>query len=333
MHAFDLMKSPGKVGEKILIAVYGDDSFLRREAFKALIRGLLGADDDELAVTRFAGDKASLADVLDELRTLPFLVKRRVVIVEDADTFVTAHRKELETLADGPPTPGSLILSVKTWPGNTRLAKAFARMGLAVECKTPDERELPAWLVQMAKTRESVALREDAARLLLELVGPEIGLLSSEVEKLAVYVGERKAIEREDVARMVGAGRVETIWRALDAATTGKGREALEDLDRLMASGEHPVGLLAAMASSLRKVHHAGQLRRARRSLVEACKESGAFPAPRVGEQHAHLGPMRVDRLPALLLQADLDLKGSSSLPPETVIERLAVVLARKRAD
>jgi DNA polymerase-3 subunit delta len=333
MHAFDLMKAPGKVGETTLIAVYGDDSFLRREVFKTLIRGLLGTDDDEMAVTRFAGDKTGLADVLDELRTLPFLVKRRVVIVDDADPFVTAHRKELEALADGRPTPGSLILSVKTWPSNTKLAKAFAKSGLAVECKTPDERELPAWLIQMAKNRESVALRDDAARLLLELVGPEIGLLSSEVEKLAVYVGERKTIEREDVARMVGAGRVETIWRALDAATTGKGGEALEDLDRLMASGEHPVGLLAAMSSSLRKVHYAGQLRRAKRTLAEACKEAGAFPPPRVGEQHAHLGPSRVDRLPALLLQADLDLKGSSSLPPEVIIERLAVVLSRKRAD
>lgn len=333
MHAMELLKSSAKVIESTLIAVYGDDSFLRREALKALIRGLLGANDDELAITSFAGDRVSLADVLDELRTLPFLVKRRVVIVEDADPFVTAHRRELEALADGPKTPGSLILSVKTWPSNTKLAKAFAKTGLAVECKAPDERELPGWLIQTAKTRDSVTLREDAAKLLVELVGPEIGLLASEVEKLAVYVGDRKTIERADVAKMVGAGRVETIWRALDAATTGKAGEALEDFDRLMSSGEHPVGLLAAMTSSLRKVHHAGQLRRAKLSLFDACKAAGAFPAPRIGEQHAHLGPARVDRLPALLLQADLDLKGSSSLPPDTIIERLAVVLSKKRED
>jgi len=333
MHAFDLLKSPGKVGHTTLIAVYGDDSFLRREVFQALMVGLLGKNADEFAVTKFSGDRATLADVFDELRTLPFLVKQRVVIVEDADPFVTAHRKELETLADGPPTPGALILSVKTWAGNTKLAKTFAKVGLAVECKTPEERELPTWMIQMARTRQSVVLKEDAAKLMVELVGPEIGLLASEIEKLAVYVGERKVIEREDVAKMVGAGRVETIWRALDAATTGQAAEALEELDRLMASGEHPVGLLAAMTSSLRKVHHAGQLRRARRSLIEACKESGAFPAARVGEQHAHLGPSRVDRLPSLLLQADLDLKGSSSLTPETIVERLAVILSRKRKD
>ncbi len=333
MHAFDLLKDPAQAAQAAFCVVLGDDVYLRRESIAALTRGLLGGEADDLAVTRFAGEKAGLADVLDELRTLPFLVRRRVVIVDDADPFVTAHRKELEHLIDGPPTPGALILAVKTWPGNTRLAKAVARSGLPVDCKTPDERDLPQWLVHFAKARSSVKLHPAASALLVELVGAEIGLLVSEVEKLAISVGEKREIGREDVAKMVGAGRVETIWRTLDAATTGKGAEALADLDRLMASGEHPVGLLAAMASSLRKLHHAGQLRRAKRDLETACRESGAFPAARVHEQHAHLGPRRVDALPGLLLKADLDLKGSTSLPPEVVLERLVVRLARKRDD
>jgi DNA polymerase-3 subunit delta len=333
MHAFELLKDPTKAGEASFCVVYGDDLFLRRESILALERTLLGAEPEELAVTRFSGDKAGLADVLDELRTLPFLVRRRLVIVDDADPFVTAHRKELESLADGKPTPGALILVVKTWPSNTKLAKLVAKAGVAVECKTPDERELPQWLVPFARARSTVKLHPAAAQLLVELVGPDIGLLASEVEKLAVSVGEKREIGREDVAKMVGAGRVDKIWAALDAATTGRGGEALADLDKLMASGEHPVGLLAAMASSLRKLHHAGQLRRAKRDLDTACREAGAFPAAKVRDQHAHLGPRRVDELPAMLLQADLDLKGSTSLPPEAVLEQLVVRLARTRED
>lgn len=333
MHAFELLKDPAQAAKASFCVVHGDDVFLRREAIAALIRGLLGGEVDDLAITRFAGEKAGLADVLDELRTLPFLVRRRIVVVEDADPFVTAHRKELEGLIDGSPTPGALILVVKTWPGNTRLAKAVVKAGLSVDCKTPDERELPQWLVQLARSRSHAKLHPAAAQLLVELVGAEIGLLTSEIEKLAISVGEKREIGREDVAKMVGAGRVQKIWLTLDDATTGKGAEALDNLDRLMASGEHPVGLLAAMASSLRKLHHAGQLRRAKRDLESACRESGAFPAARVRDQHAHLGPKRVDALPALLLQADLDLKGSTSIPPEAVLERLVVRLARKRED
>jgi DNA polymerase-3 subunit delta len=336
VHAFDILKDPTQLKPVSLYVLHGDDAFLRREILNALIKGLVGGEADELAVAKYVGDRARLADVLDELNTLPFLVKRRVVLVEEADAFVTSHRKELETVADGWPTPGALILSVKTWPGNTRLAKSVAKVGHAIECKTPSERELPNWLVQYARKHAKVKLLPEASSLLLELVGPDLGLLTSEVEKLAVYVGTRKEIAVEDVARMVGAGRIDTIWNVLKAATTGRSGEAIADLDRLIASGEHPVGLLAMLTSSLRKVHHAGQLRRAKFSLEDACEQAGIYRGAATrdtGEQHMHLGPARVDRLPDLLLRADLDLKGSSSLTPQTVMERLLVHLARPRYD
>jgi len=335
MHAFEFLRPASKAAARSIYAVSGDDAYLRDEVLKAIARQALGGADDVMAVARFVGDHAGLADVLDEVRTLPFLAQARIVVVDNADPFVTAHRKELETYAEKPSTAGVLVLSVKSWPGNTKLAKLVDKSGLAIECKTPDERELPAWLIQIAKTRSGAKLDDDAARLLVELVGPEVGLLASEVEKLAVYVGERNQIRRDDVAKMVGAGRIETIWRTIDAATTGQAGEALADLDHLLGSGEPPIKLLAGMTYSLQKVHHAGQLRRARVDLREACQRAGIYggAAEKTGKQHAHLGPTRVDALPGLLLQADLDMKGNSTLPSRVVLERLLVHLARKRQD
>ncbi len=338
MHAFEFIKPGGKQAIRPIYAVSGDDAYLRDEAIKAIARLALGGQgggDPEMALTRFAGDHAGLADVLDEVRTLPFLAKCRIALVENADPFVTAHRKDLEVYAEKPSTAGVLILSVKSWPGNTKLAKLVDKSGLSIDCKTPDERDLPAWLVAIARTRHGAKLDDDAARLLVELVGPEVGLLASEVEKLYVYVGERDQIRRDDVAKMVGAGRVETIWRTIEAATTGAGGEALADLDRLLGSGEPPIKLLAGMTFSLQKVHHAGQLRRARIDLKDACQRAGIFSGAveKTRHQHAHLGPGRVDALPAWLLQADLDMKGDSVLPPRVVLERLMVRLASKRKD
>jgi DNA polymerase-3 subunit delta len=134
---------------------------------------------------------------------------------------------------------------------------------------------------------------------------------------------------------MVGTGRVETVWRILDAATTGEASSALEDLDRLLASGENAVGLLAAMTASLRKVHRSGMLRLRKKDAQDACREAGIppFAISQTLAQHAHLGPGRVAALPAMLLQADLDLKGSSQLPPRTILERLLVELGRPRND
>lgn len=337
MHAIELLREPGRVPVVPIYAVYGDDLFLRREILKAVRAAVLPGDDEDLSVVRFLGSEATLADVLDELRTLPFFSKARLVLVDDADPFVTAHRKELEAYAEHPAERGVLVLVVRTWPGSTRLAKLVEKVGLAVECKGLQERQLLPWLVHVAKSRYHAALDNGAAELLVELVGPEVGLLATEVEKLAVYVGTRGKIHREDVARMVGAGRIETVWKVLEAATTGRGDVALEHLDRLITAGEHPVGLLSAMSVSLLKVYHAGRLRRRRVDLKEACAAAGIPTFPGAIEQtrvqHAHLGPARVDRLPRMLLQADLDMKGSSTLPPRAVLERLIIELAGPRSD
>jgi DNA polymerase-3 subunit delta len=337
MHAIELLKDPAKVPAVPVYAVFGDDAFLRREVLRELRRAVLGgeAESGELAEARFPGETATLADVMDELRTLPFFSRRRFVIVEGADRFVTAHRKELEAYAEQPAERGVLVLAVKAWPSNTRLARLVASHGLAVECKGPKERDLVPWLVHLTRARYQAELDPAVATLLVELVGLEVGLLVAEVEKLAVYVGSKGKVHRDDVARMVGAGRIETVWRMLDAATTGRGGVALEHLDGLMTSGEQPVGLLAQMSASLLKVYHAGRLRRRRVELNEACHAAGIppFAVETTRRQHAHLGPARVDRLPAMLLRADLDMKGGSQLPPRTVLERLLVELAGPRQD
>ncbi len=336
MHAFEFLRPAASKRElKPIYAVSGDDAYLRDESIRAIACLAVAGGDAEMAVARMPGDHANLADVLDEVRTLPFLAKCRVVVVENADPFITAHRKELEAYAEKPSKSGVLIFSGKSWPGNTKLAKLVDKVGTSIECKTPDERELPAWLIQLAKAKAGYKLEDDAARLMVELVGPEVGLLASEVDKMIVYVGERKVIRREDVARMVGSGRIEKIFAIVDSATTGAGGEALADLDHLLASGEPPIKAMAGMAYSLQKIHHAGQLRLARVDLRSACQAAGIYSGgvDRTAKQHAHLGPTRVDALPKMLLDADLDLKGNSTLPPRFVLECFMLELARPRRD
>src|SRR5215210_5476867 len=129
MHAIEFVRQPAAGGVRPVYAVFGDDAYLRREALRAIVRSAVGGEDDELAVARFAGDQAALADVLDEVRTLPFLAKSRVAIVEGADPFVTAHRKELEAYVERPSSSGVLVLAVKTWSASTKLAKAVDKVG------------------------------------------------------------------------------------------------------------------------------------------------------------------------------------------------------------
>ncbi len=335
MHAFDFLRTKPEDALRACYAVVGEEPFLRGETLHAILKTHLGRADDDLAIDRLNGDSAQLSDVFDALREIPLFTKKRIVVLDDADGFVSAHRRELEAYVEHSAATGVLVLMVKTWPGNTRLAKQFTASGLAIECKPPAAAGLAAWLISRAKRESQVKLDADAAQTLVELVGSEVGVLASELEKLITYVGEARHIRHADVTRMVGGASVESIWKILDAVTTGHGAEALHELDRLIASGEHPVGLLAAMSASLRKVHRAGMLRLRRLDPREACRTAGIppFAVESTIKQHTHLGPSRVASLPERLLRADLDLKGGSQLTPQTVLERLVIELSRPRTD
>jgi DNA polymerase III subunit delta len=335
MNALEWLRAPDPGAIRPVCVVFGDDAYLIREALNQLGRAVFPEEDGDAAIVRFPGASTALAAVLDELRTLSFFSRKRLVIVDDADLFITKYRKELEVHTEKPRGPGILLLHAKSWVKTTKLALIVEKLGLPIDCSSPKEGDLAPWLCQIARTRFDVQLGAQEARLLLELVGPETGILMAEVEKLAIFVAETRRIEKNDILKLVGAGRVETIWKTLEAALAGQGPAALEHLDSLLVAGEEPVGLLAAMSANLLKLHHAGHLRAARLSVDEACRLAGmpSFAVEKTRKQHAHLGPARVDQLPGLLERADLDLKGGSTLDPRVILETLLIRLALPRAD
>ena len=335
MNALEWLKSPSLSAIRPVCVVFGDDAFLVRESIAAVGRAVFPDQDADAGTTRFTGAATSLATVLDEVRTLPFFSRRRLVIVDEADTFVTKYRKELEAYTEKPHNSGTLLLQTKQWAATTNLAKLVAKVGLPIDCSSPKDADLLPWICQYASSRFDVQLDPAEARLLLELVGPESGILVAEIEKLSIYAAETKRIDRTAILKLVGAGRVETIWKTLDAALAGQPRLALEHLDTLISGGEEPVGMLAAMSANLMKLHFAGHYRAARLSVDEACRLAGipSFAVDKTRKQHAHLGPSRVDRLPATLERADLDLKGGSTLDARIILERFLIRLALPRTD
>ena len=145
MHALDWLSDPGKQTVRPVYAVYGTDPYLVRESIAAVTRAVFPGSDDDAAVTRYGGNQANLADVRDELFTLPFFSSRRLVIVEEADGFVSKHRKELENYVECPSSSGILVLQVKQWTATTNLAKRVEKLGAAIDCNGCPKNRQQRW--------------------------------------------------------------------------------------------------------------------------------------------------------------------------------------------
>jgi DNA polymerase-3 subunit delta len=309
---------------------------------------VLSGDDAEFSVSAFDGRELELRDMLDALSTRAlFGGGRHLVIVDEADDFVSKHRPELEDYVKQPRTASVLLLDVKQWPATTRLYKAVAESGRQIECKFPAPARLLKWLVSWSKKEHGATLELDAAERLAETVESDLGLFDQELAKLAALAGaggsNGSSITAKLVDEAVGGWRTRSAWDMLDAALDGKTTEAMVQLDHLLIGGEVPIALLAQISSNLRRLAAAAQLitqaeaggRPA--SLRQALEQAGVKPfvIGKAEMQLRRLGRSRAGDLYRWLLEADLALKGASSSPArgrlvlETLIVRLSAAPAQ----
>lgn len=327
-----LASAKAKLGP--LYVVHGDEAFLKRQVIRALRQRALGDDDSDQAVSVHAGDKAVFAEVFDDVDTVPFFYPRRVVVVENADPFITKYRGELEKKLTHLPATGLLIVDVKTWASNTRLAKMIDNAA-SVVCKAPGSQHLSKWCSDWCASQYQKQLPADAARLLTELVDPEMGLLDQEMLKLSIYVGVRARIEFADVDTLVGNNRAADTFKIFDAVAAGNVKGAMAILERLFDHGEEPMRILGAFSFQLRRLAVVTRLNANGLSVGASLAQAGVQPyfAGAAEAQMRHLGRRRLDRLYDWLLQMNMDLRGGSQLPARTLFERFLLRLARKNAS
>ena len=350
LHALDFLADPAAKPVPGVVTIFGDEPFLKRLALAELRHAVLNAEDGEFSLTTLDGEDCQPRDAFDELATVSmFGGGRRMVVIEDADTFVTRYRGQLENYVAKPKPGGVLVLIVKTWPSNTRLFKAVDATGLGIDASAPQPARLLKWMSTWAKQKHKAKLDRTTAEALVEIIGPELGLLDQELAKLAAAAGPGGEITAEMVDTLVGGWRAKTTWDMLDAALEGHAPEALRQLERLIWSGESPIGLLAQVGSSLRRFAAATRLiaqaeasgRKVilRQALEGAGVQSRAFILEKAERQLKQVGRQRGASLYRWLLEADLALKGSSSSPARAriVLEQLVCRLStladpRKRA-
>ncbi len=247
--------TPSKSKPPPVYAVFGSDDYLKQQAVERIKTEILGDDRDQMALAEFEGERTPIADILLECRTASLLAPVRLVIVHSADKllakkdsdsedgesdleenqFERTPREILEEYLHSPCPTGVLVLVCKTWAKSTRLYKLVDRIGQHISCETPKAQAVPGWVASQAQNVHGVRLEPQAARRLVELVGPQLGLLDMELAKLATYVLPKKTIEIQDVEELVGASRAEVVFGLADAITARDAGGAMNLWDQVIS--------------------------------------------------------------------------------------------------
>jgi DNA polymerase III subunit delta len=205
---------------KPVYALVGSDSFLQLQKLNELLSLSPGAQRID-----FDGERADLAEPLDELRSFAMFGTGKIVVIQSADDFVSRFREQLEEYVAHPSGSATLVLRMSSLPKGQRIYKAIAAAGIIEECEPP--KDLARWIADRGKSAYKLTVDPNAARLLADLIGDDLGRLDNELAKLAISAKDGK-ITGDQIADGVAFQRERQMSELTNAVASGRPAEAIK---------------------------------------------------------------------------------------------------------
>jgi DNA polymerase-3 subunit delta len=312
------------------VFLYGDESYALGEAVDRLVDHFVEPATRDFNFDQLRGSEVSPEDLASLLATPPMMASWRVVVLRDAQGLSAKGREVVEAVAANPP-PGLVLLVTAQIPSGSR-AKFYSnlqRVAASVEFAAVDPLDLPGWLIQRAHDAHGLEMELDAARALGSAIGSQLGILASELEKLASYVQGRTTVTLDDVRAVGGYVPRADRWSWFDLVAEKRFAEALRLLPELLTSGENGVGLVIGIAAQLVRVGLV--VAGGREALEKELKPHQRWLAGRVAPAARAWSAEEIDAAMAELLRTDRLLK-SAPVTDRHAMEELLLRIADRVA-
>jgi DNA polymerase III subunit delta len=269
------------------------DYFLHLEAL-SLVKNLVPPGEREFNFHSFdllssEGDKLPFEQILDVLNTASFFNGRKFVIIENIQKLLKKDMLKLEAYLLNP-SAGSTVILLNSGALKKELKeKLKAAKQIVLDIR---EREIPSWLQERARMK-GFDLSEGAALYLLGIVGPDLGMLSSEIDKL-MLAGHSK-IEKSNINDIVEGKRTYSAFALIDAIKARDAEKAFM-IYSVLKETEEPYSLLGALNWQYAQISGSGKTS---------------------GDRKYHY------EIFDLLHKADLGIKSSSHYPLELLLVKL----------
>jgi len=293
---------------------HGDDVYSQKETLAELTAKLGDPSLLELNTTHFEG-QVNFGHLRQACDSVPFLAKRRIVVVENA-LSQSAARSFVDALVDYlphlPDATRLFFLESQALPGNHRLLKLAgdAENGYVKAFSRPEGRSLDRWVQErVAEGGSSISPR--AVHTLVSSAGNDLTLLANEIEKLVLYKQDDGPIETEDVSRLCPYAAEASIFDLVDALGNRSGKQAATLLQRKLQEGADPFYLFAMIVRQFRLLIQTKELAESGRrpAAIANALHIHNFVAGKMYQQSQRFTLPQLEQIYAHLLETDVNVK------------------------
>ena len=227
------------------VLLHGEERFLVDEKARAILHQWTAELVSDFGLETLEGAGLSAARLQDAVLQAPFLDPHRVVFAR----MVPANRAEgmAAALAEIPPTTRVLITVAGRLAATNKLAKAMASAGGTVEEMAHLKgRALSDWTARRAAEKHQ--LTAAVAAQVVRVTPPELGVIDSELTKLAAYRASGAKLTSEVIADLLAGGREDEIFKLTDNLLPRPTAQALTISRSLTGAGMQPTSVAYRMA-------------------------------------------------------------------------------------
>lgn len=325
---------------KRIVILFGDDQESISDTLQLVDREQLATGMADLNYSRLDGKNLSDEKFSNAVMAMPFLVARRVVVLQNPLSLAggkTGNQKFLKLL-ESIPDSTQLFLVIpdeierKDWVlmGTSSFLRKWALKNSdtveLLEKRLPTPGSMREWIRKRAVAMGG-QIETAAAQALAVQIGNDTREANQALEKLLLYVNYERPVDTMDVQELVSSLASVSVFDMVDALVNGNAKEAFKTLELLMEDQEIPM-LFAMIVRQFRLLIQTREILDERGGPAQVKTELNQIPfvADKLCRQASGFSIQQLRDIYSYLVQMDFGFKTSQSDPKAALYVLIADV-------
>jgi DNA polymerase-3 subunit delta len=316
--------------------LFGNDEFTIARKLKEFESDFTDSTSADMNTARLDARSMSEDDLNNAVNSIPFLAKRRLVLLENPSAKYnnpSARKKFLEFIEKAPETT-RLVMYESVEPKEVEkhwLVKWAEKNSKLIQTKAfmlPRLKDMTGWIVNETKNQAG-QIEPRAAEMLKDMVGVNTRQAGMEISKLLAYANWARPVTSQDVEAVCIVTSQQSVFDFVDALSNGNGKSAQHLLHRLLET-EDAFSLWGMVVRQFRLLIQAREILDGRGNQNDVARALGIHPfvAEKATQQAARFSIESLEAIYRKLLKIDEGVK-KSQITLDLAMDTLVVELTR----
>ncbi|MEN2031779.1 DNA polymerase III subunit delta [Staphylococcus hominis] len=270
-----------------IMAIYGEVPELVEKKSNEIVESYLNEKKDDFNYVKYNLYDTSFNQIIEEALTMPFISEKKAIVVKNAFIFtgekvskdIQPNNEQVNEFLEKYDGENFIIFEVyqNKLDERKKITKTLKKTSKLAKVGQMSEQEIKNWIKN--KLHENFKdIKQDALDLFIELTGINFNIVSQELEKIILFLGERTTINKKDVEEIINRSLEQNVFLLTEYIQKGEKYKAIQLIKDLIVMKEEPIKLLALITSNYRLYYQCKILSRKGYSGQQIAKTINVHP-------------------------------------------------------